>query len=307
MVVRSVSTMADANFPTEDVQGLIKALREKLVSILHLNPYYIARRDMLREQIDQAQLIASEQGGWNFVVTFFDLLAAVAYYDSARSEIPPADNNAPESAQIKALITQVYESIPLTDVTNNVAAFRAIEPLAMKEVRFGGNAMPQVRKVLSPFMIIRYLKDYSNYYAVSLPTLVATLTRGALAPFWRATREQLMAYIIMYYSADNYMLPSADENGPSPFTRFAALIHTHGAAAVENIVKRQEQFGVPTPTENIILELETKLAHVLLMGFIHKNRDAFLAAFPRPPIDVAPAIVTPLYTNIPPAAGRYNA
>lgn len=302
-----MSTMAAANFPTEDVQGLIKALRDKLVSVLHLNPYYIARRDMLREQIDKAQLITSEQGSWNIVVTFFDLIAAVAYYDSARSEIPPADDGAPENAQIKTLITQVYESIPLTDVTNNVAAFRAIEPIAMKEIRVSGNAMPQVRKVLSPFMIIRYLKDYSNYYAVSLPQLVTTLTRGALAPFWRATREQLMAYVIIYYSADNYMLPSADENGPSPFTRFNALIHTRGAAAVESIVQRQWQFGVPIPTENIILELETMLAHVLLMGFIHKNRDAFLSAFPRPPIDVAPAIATPLYPNIPPAAGRYNA
>lgn len=283
------------NNPGEDTRDLMRALRDKFLSILNQNPYYVMRKDVLRRQIDLVQRNASGSESWDSVRSLYVVLALVAYYDSARGELPPqqdAETHGSQMEQVAALVLQTRQSIPITDVANLVVAFNAIESLAVVERTIAGTDPPRVMTMLSPYLIIRNLQDFSQYYATTLPATTAALTHGALAPFWRATRAELLAYIGWYSAGANYMnTPPGGWVGiiPNPFDRFMGVIAPQGMKILEDVLMRQGMFEAVIPTEYIILELENRLALTLLLGFIHKNRDAFLAAIQILPINELPA------------------
>lgn len=283
-----------ALMPSEDALKLTTALRDKVVEILALNPYYLVRRDALRRQIETVRLNVSGVETWGSVRSVFTVLALVAYYDAARSElpsIPPNEVLDGDAAQVGALVVQARARIPLDDIDNLVNAFTAIESVATVNREIAGSNPPQTMKMLSPFLIIQNLQNYSSYYVTALPAMVTALTHGPTAPYKSATPSDLESFISSDFSY-NYMNPPSGgwmAQTPDLFSRFLMLIDRHATNMIQNIsMRRGSDSGSDMPALVTKL-LEDRLATILLAGLIHKNRDAFLIAFPQPSVQLAVA------------------
>jgi hypothetical protein len=283
-----------ALMPSEDALGLTNALRDKVKEILALNPYYLVRRDALKRQIEMVLLNASGVEMWSSVRSVFTVLALVAYYDTARSELPPTSPNevlGEEAAQVGSLVVQARDHIPLDDIDNLVNAFTAIESVATVNREIADTNPPQYMKMLSPFLIIQNLQNYSSYYVSALPAMVTALTHGPTAPYKSATPSDLASFISSDYSY-NYMNPPPGgwtAQTPNLFTRFLILVDRHATYMIQNASMYRGSDATSVMSASVTKLLEDHLATILLAGLIHKNRDAFFIAFPQPSVQLAVA------------------